>query len=96
MNPDQIASTLRTQLTPEQIGMTFVPVAEQAFAEVDVIFRLEIELARRAPAADFHVGRLVRADRHIVGRQIRQIGEQIAHFRFGFFAQLFELGLPLF
>ncbi|MGV3532797.1 MAG: FtsX-like permease family protein [Chthoniobacteraceae bacterium] len=35
VNPDQIASTLRAQLTPEQIGMTFVPVAEQAFAATD-------------------------------------------------------------
>lgn len=31
-NAGQIAATLRSQLTPEQIGMTFVPVRSQAFA----------------------------------------------------------------
>ena len=30
--PEQIAATLRSQLTPEQIGMTFVPVRDQALA----------------------------------------------------------------
>ena len=44
----------------------------ERFAQLDVIPRLEVELARLAPAAHFDVGLLIAPFRHRLVQQVRQ------------------------
>ena len=59
------------------------------FPQRHVIAHFKIELARRAPAADFNVVVFVTANRHIIMRNIRDRQRDIANFR----QQRFQLGL---
>ena len=58
------------------------------FPQRHVIAHFKIELARRAPAADFNVVVFVTANRHIIMRNIRDRQRDIANFR----QQRFQLG----
>ncbi|CAM2158458.1 hypothetical protein PT2222_40321 [Paraburkholderia tropica] len=50
-------------------------------ADVDVILHLEVERARRAPAAHFHVAAFVAAHGHALVRQVRHAEQQIRELR---------------
>ena len=58
------------------------------FTQRHVIAHVKIELARRAPAADFNVVVFVTANRHVIVRNIRDRQRDIADFR----QQRFKLG----
>ena len=69
-----------------------VEVKAEGSAHIDVILDLEVELARRAPAADLDVFRLVLADRRRGRGEVRNAKHQVMKLRARFLEFVLEFG----
>ncbi len=75
MQPRNLAAQHREARARElRAGLEVEP---ERRADIDVILHLEFELARRAPAAHFHVFGFVLAHRHAFVRQVRHAEQQV-------------------
>ena len=68
----------------------------QRFADFEVLFRCEIEFSRRSDFANFDVARLVRPERHVIARRIRNDGQCVANLGIELALVLFAFGNSVF
>jgi len=75
---------------------TFKVQNSQSLAQINVVFRFEVESSRFAPFAYLDVRRLVLSDRHVRSRNIWQTREKFPHFGIRCVPLLFQFRLGIF